>query len=86
LTTAARGNVNTAPARAAFAERFYLDIPEDLAPPERDRRAAAARRLYFAKLAYRSSLSRSQKRPTPDRDSGVGRVEEGIGHAHRSTS
>jgi hypothetical protein len=59
LTTAARGHVNTGPARAAFAERFYQGIPTDLPQPERDRRAAAARRLYMAQLAFRSSRARS---------------------------
>ena len=65
LSTAARGHVNTAPARARFAERFYQGIPDDLAPSERDRRAAAARRLYFAQLAYRSSLTRGQRKAAP---------------------
>lgn len=31
----ARGKTNTAPARAAFAARFYEGIPEDLPPAER---------------------------------------------------
>ena len=66
LTTAARGHVNTAPARAAFAARFYAGIPDDLPPGERDRRAAAAKRLYFARLAYKSALTRTMK-AGPDR-------------------
>src|SRR6476469_4590042 len=65
LTTLARGHVNTAPARAAFAARFYADIPDDLTPAERDRRAAAARRLYMAQLACRSSRARAKKKACP---------------------
>ena len=68
LTTAARGNVNTAPARAAFDARFYADVPADLPPAERDRRAAAARKLYMAQLAYRSSQTRSKKKAAPALD------------------
>jgi hypothetical protein len=39
LTTAARGHVNTGPARRAFLDRFYEGIPDDLPSSERDRRA-----------------------------------------------
>jgi hypothetical protein len=70
LTTAARGHVNTAAARAAFAERFYRDIPTDLPQAERDRRAAAARRLHMAQLAFRSSRARSNEKAGPDCDFG----------------
>ena len=52
-------------ARSAFAERFYADIPADLPQHERDRRAAAAKRLYFARLALKSSRSRSTKKAAP---------------------
>jgi hypothetical protein len=66
LTTAARGHVNTSPARAAFEARFYDGIPADLPAPERDRRAAAARRLHFTRLALASSLVRARRRRAPD--------------------
>ena len=62
LTTAARGHVNTAPARSAFAARFYDSIPEDVPADERNRRAEAARRLYFARLAYKSARTRSKRK------------------------
>lgn len=62
LSTAARGHVVTAPARLAFAARFYEGIPEDLPQHERDRRASAARRLYFTRLALKSSQVRGRKR------------------------
>jgi hypothetical protein len=65
LSTAARGHVNTAPARAAFASRFYADLPDDLAPAERERRAEANKRLYYARLAYKSVRSRSKKKAGP---------------------
>jgi len=47
----------TARARAAFLDRFIPDDP-DLTPEERRRRAGAARRCYFTKLAYLSAKAR----------------------------
>ncbi|MDQ3407272.1 MAG: hypothetical protein M3472_03840 [Chloroflexota bacterium] len=52
----------TAPARQRFLERFYEGIPEDLPLEERDRRAMAARKAYFAELAIASA--RARKRPS----------------------
>jgi hypothetical protein len=57
----AAGKTNTAPAREAFAARFYAGIPDDLPQAERDRRAAWARKAYFAELALKSSRARSRK-------------------------
>ena len=53
----------TAPARAAFMERFEREVDPGgtLAPAERARRAAHARRAYFAKLALKSSQARGTK-------------------------
>ena len=67
LTTAALGHVNTAPARAAFHERFVDQVDPERALPtsERARRAEAARRLYFTKLALRSSVVRGKKKAAP---------------------
>ncbi len=48
----------TRKARQVFNERFYAGIPADLPPAERDRRAEAARRAYFARLAFESSRAR----------------------------
>ncbi len=50
----------TVAARAAFSEKFRVQVdPDGLLPePERDRRAEAARRLHFAKLAFRSAAAR----------------------------
>ena len=80
LTTAARGHVNTAPARAAFAERFYAGIPADLPQAERDRRAASARRLYMAQLAFRSSRARSKESAgTPNVTSGPALEDRRVG-------
>lgn len=50
--------VTTAKARAAAEARFYADIPLDLPPEERDRRADMARKAHFARMAYLSALSR----------------------------
>jgi len=52
----------TAPARAAFEARFYAGIPADLPTEERDRRALAARRAYFARLTWLSVRARSSRR------------------------
>jgi hypothetical protein len=60
LTTAARGHVNTEAARAAFASKFYEGL-DDLPDVERERRAAAARKLHFAKLAYASAQARRRR-------------------------
>ena len=64
-TTAARHDTRqlTAPARRAFEERFYRGIPEDLPPAERDRRADAARKAYFADLTARSVRARRATKP-----------------------
>lgn len=54
----------TAPARAAFAERFErLVDPEGTLPPEeRAKRAASAKRAHFARLALASAKARARKR------------------------
>jgi hypothetical protein len=51
-----------AKAREVFEQRFYRDIPPDVPAAERDRRAAAARRAYFAHLAARSAATRRGRR------------------------
>jgi hypothetical protein len=64
----------TAAARRAFAESFERQVdPEGVLPPEeRARRAIAAKKAYYAELAYRSAVARStRKQPAPDR-SGAG--------------
>jgi hypothetical protein len=67
LMTAALGHVNTAPARAAFHERFVdqVDPLRQLPPTERARRADAARRLYMTRLALASSVARGKKKAAP---------------------
>ena len=54
----------TRPARAAFDQRFLDEVDPDrrLPAPERQRRAAAARRAYFTRLAYLSALKRRSRR------------------------
>ena len=54
LTTASRYSPAeiTAPARAAFIDSFIPTDPE-LSDAERDRRAKAARRLFYVRLAQR---------------------------------
>lgn len=53
----------TRAARAAFLSKFELEVDPDgsLAPAERARRAAAARRLHFTRLAHASAKSRARK-------------------------
>jgi hypothetical protein len=55
--------VLTAPARAAFLARFEQEVDPDgsLPEPERARRAALARKAYFARLALRSAVSRARR-------------------------
>jgi hypothetical protein len=53
----------TASARSAFLARFEREVdPEGLLPRvERARRADAARRMYFTKLALASSRARGKR-------------------------
>jgi hypothetical protein len=50
----------TEPARQAFDKRFDREVDPDgkLPPADRRRRAGAARRAYFARLAMRSAQAR----------------------------
>lgn len=48
-------------ARAAYEARFYAGIPDDLPAAERDRRAAAARRAHYQRLALASVKARRRK-------------------------
>ncbi len=54
---------HTAPARAAFLDRFERAVdPEGvLAPAERAQRAQHARKAYFLGLALKSSQARSRR-------------------------
>jgi hypothetical protein len=53
----------TEAARTAFLRRFEAEVdPEGvLAPDERVRRAASARRAHFARLALRSAQARARR-------------------------
>lgn len=57
----------TAPARAAFLDRFAREVDPDgtLPPAERERRAASARKAHFTRLALRSARVRARRRPAP---------------------
>jgi hypothetical protein len=65
LTRVARegGHAVSAPARAAFDQKFLDQVDPDRALPddERQRRASAARRAYFLTLAAKSADSRRRK-------------------------
>lgn len=54
---------STAPARAAFMQRFDKEADPDgtLDPTERERRAAHLRKAYFARLALASAKARRSK-------------------------
>ena len=72
LTTAARHDPRsyTANARRAFLDRFQrLADPDNLLDPaERDRRAVALRKAYFARLALQSAQKRrARRRPGQNR-------------------
>lgn len=53
LSVHARGLTNTAPARAAFEEKFRREVDPDgvLDPAELDKRIAHAKSLYYTRLA-----------------------------------
>lgn len=57
------GAAVSAPARRAFLDRFVDQVDPDRTLPEseRNRRAQAARRAYFTKLAAKSAKSRAAK-------------------------
>lgn len=54
----------TAAARQAFEDRFVREVDPNLELPvkERMRRAAAARKAYFTRLAYLSARKRAGRR------------------------
>jgi hypothetical protein len=54
----------TAPARRAFNDRFEKQVDPDgtLPPAERQRRAEAAKKAYFARLALKSVKSRRRRK------------------------
>ncbi len=54
----------TANARAAFMSRFEdeVDPTRILSESERDRRALAARKAYFSRLAYNSAKARAKRK------------------------
>lgn len=53
----------TAAAREAFSRRFLEEVDPERRLPlvERERRAAAARKAYFARLAYLSARTRRSR-------------------------
>ena len=68
LTSAAMGRTNTAPALAAAEARYEREVREEAAArgetiteAQVARRAAAKRRLFFARLSYRSAQVRSAR-------------------------
>jgi hypothetical protein len=65
LATAARHDSRELirPARAAFDQKFLDEVDPDRSLPEdeRNRRVAAARRLHFTKMAFRSAQVRKAR-------------------------
>jgi hypothetical protein len=61
----------TAPARAAFLKRFVDEVDPDrvLPEPERLRRAAAARKGYFTRLAFLASRRRRDRQRRKEKQS-----------------
>lgn len=64
LSLHAQGKTNTGPARAKFLARFETEVdPEGVLPnAERQRRAQAARKAHFARMALKSAQTRSRKK------------------------
>jgi hypothetical protein len=62
-TRHAQGRTNTAPARAAFEQRFVDQVDPDRTLPEAERlkRAEAARSAHFTRMALASSKARKRK-------------------------
>lgn len=60
----AKGGTNTASARAAFLSRFEREVDPDgvLSPEIRSKRAEAAKRAYFSRLALKSAQTRNKNR------------------------
>ena len=60
---------HTAPAREAFNARFEREVDPDgvLAPAERARRAAQARKAYFTRLSLKAAQARRAAREPPAR-------------------
>lgn len=60
-------SARTAPARAAFLDRFEREVDPErrLSPAERIRRAESARRAYFLKLAAKSAKARNRRASRP---------------------
>lgn len=63
----------TAKARATFMGRFEVEVDPDAVLPaaERARRAAAARKAYFARLAFRAAQARRRKAKEGSRHAGL---------------
>lgn len=61
----------TAPARAAFMKRFLDEVDPDrvLPEPERQRRAASARKAYFTRLAFLASRRRRDRQRRKEKQS-----------------
>src|SRR5262245_26874719 len=83
LSTAAKGHVVVGPAHKAFQARFYANLPDGLSQAEQDKRAAAARRLYFTRLALKSSVVRSEKKAGRGGSESRGPATEASGDATR---
>jgi hypothetical protein len=63
-------SARTAPARAAFLDRFERQVDPDgvLDPADRVRRAEHARKAHFARLALRSAQARRRRARPDDQD------------------
>jgi len=75
--------VVTTKARAAFMAKFEdeVDPNRELPEPERLRRAGMARKAYFARLAWRSSVARSKKKaPAAAESASAQEVERASAH------
>jgi hypothetical protein len=51
--------------KRAFEDRWLAMQPTDLPEPERQRRAAQARKTYYAQLTFKSIRARAQRKSSP---------------------
>jgi hypothetical protein len=65
----------TAKARQTFRESFLTQVPSDLPDAERARRAEAARKLHYARMAFASAKVRSKKIATASTSVAISSVE-----------
>src|SRR5690606_25412312 len=83
----ARGSTNTAPAREALRRKFedQVDPNRELPEAERKKRADAARRAHYTRLALRSVVARRQARERREEAERLDAIAEQLEAQRRET-